>query len=123
MNFTAIIAILELKGVITREEGEKVIEFLNNKPQSTLLNDAVEQVKELVDQDLPAVLASAKTIESKAKAAATKAVEDLKPVADEAKQVADEAKQVAEEAKDKVEEVAKEVEPQTKPETDDTAKK
>jgi hypothetical protein len=47
MNHNAIIATLELKGIITRAEGEKLVEHLNNVPQSTSLNDAVEQVKAL----------------------------------------------------------------------------
>lgn len=47
MNITALIAVLEIKGILTRAEGEKLIEFVNNRPQSTLLADAVEQVKGL----------------------------------------------------------------------------
>jgi polyhydroxyalkanoate synthesis regulator phasin len=48
MNFNALIAVLVLKGVLTKDEGEKLVEHLNNKPQSTSLADMVEQVKEFV---------------------------------------------------------------------------
>lgn len=51
MNQNAIIATLEIKGIITRAEGEKLVEHLNNSPQSTSLNDAVEQVKKLFGVD------------------------------------------------------------------------
>jgi len=54
MNFNAIIATLELKGILTREEGEKLVEFINNKPQSTSLADQVDQIKELFDAVKPA---------------------------------------------------------------------
>lgn len=48
MNFNALIAALVLKGVLTKEEGEKLVEHLANKPQSTQLADAIEQVKEFI---------------------------------------------------------------------------
>jgi hypothetical protein len=51
MNFNAIIAVLEIKGIITRDEGEALVELLNNKPQSTALADAVEQINEVITAD------------------------------------------------------------------------
>lgn len=50
MNFNTILALLEIKGVISREEGEKINEHVNNRPQSTHLADAVTQVRELLGE-------------------------------------------------------------------------
>lgn len=57
---TAIIATLEKKGILTREEGEALVEFINNRPQSTLLADAVEQVGEFIKAEVPKIAADAK---------------------------------------------------------------
>lgn len=48
MNNNAIIAILVVKDIITQEEGEKLVELLHDKPQSTVLNDSIAQIKEFV---------------------------------------------------------------------------
>jgi fatty acid-binding protein DegV len=53
VNVNAIIALLELKGIITRDEGQKLVEYLNNRPQSTQLNDAVEQLKDFITPASP----------------------------------------------------------------------
>lgn len=88
MNQTALIALLELKGIITRAEGEKLVEFLNNRPQSTLLADAVTQVEELVSKGASFLGDVAKTAEKAAQRVADKAVDVAK---EEAKVVASEA--------------------------------
>lgn len=82
MNVNVIIAVLERKGIITREEGEKLVEFINNKPQPTLLADAVAQIEELVSAAAPKIEAAVKS----AKKTAAKAVEKA---ADEAAKVAE----------------------------------
>lgn len=98
MNLNAIIAILELKGIINREEGEKLVEHLANKPQSTVLADAVEQIKELVD-----------TVET----AGNKILEQVKPAIASAKE---EIKHVAEDAKNEVTKTALEAATEVKAE-------
>jgi ElaB/YqjD/DUF883 family membrane-anchored ribosome-binding protein len=88
MNVNVIIAILETKGIITREEGEKVVEFINNKPQPTLLADAVDQVKELVSELAPILTDVERTAKAAAKKVTTKAVADIETVKEEVKQEA-----------------------------------
>lgn len=48
MNFNAIIAVLVLRGVITEDEGTRIVEYLNDKPQSTVLRDSVAQIAEII---------------------------------------------------------------------------
>jgi hypothetical protein len=48
VNINPILAILVLKNIITTEEAEKVAEFVHDKPQSTILSDVINQIKELV---------------------------------------------------------------------------
>lgn len=48
MNFNAIIAVLILKLVITEDEGQRLVEHLNDKPQSTVLKDAIAAVAEVI---------------------------------------------------------------------------
>lgn len=48
MNFNAIIAVLVIKQIITREEGEQLVEHLHDKPQSTELRDAITAVGEII---------------------------------------------------------------------------
>jgi hypothetical protein len=48
MNFNAIIAALVVKGILSKDEGEKLVEHLNNRPQSTSLAEMITQVKEFV---------------------------------------------------------------------------
>lgn len=97
MNFTAIIALLERKGIITRDEGEAIIEFLNNKPQSTLLADAVEQVSEFVTGAPRIVAQATKAAKTEATKIAEKAVDTAREVAsDVAETVATEAAQIDE---------------------------
>jgi polyhydroxyalkanoate synthesis regulator phasin len=50
MNFNAIIAALVLKGILSKDEGEKLVEHLNNKPQSTSLAETIKQVSEFVTE-------------------------------------------------------------------------
>lgn len=102
MNFNALIAVLEIKGIITREEGEKLVEHFNNKPQSTLLADAVEQIKEIIEPGT-ALLAAikpdvARVAQSEAKKVTTK-------VAAEAKKIEEGAAEVVADAVDEVKKV------------------
>lgn len=48
MNFNALIAVLILKSVITEDEGQRLVEHLNDKPQSTVLRDAIAAVAEVI---------------------------------------------------------------------------
>lgn len=81
MNMNAIIASLVIKGIYTTEEGEKMSEYLNNKPQSPYLSDAIEQVKEFIKGDSPA----AKKVTAAAKKVAADTAEQK--VADEVGQI------------------------------------
>lgn len=53
MNYNAIIATLVLKGIISFDEGQALAEFLHDKPQSTVLKDSIEQVKEIITMQAP----------------------------------------------------------------------
>lgn len=55
MNFNALIAVLILKNVITEDEGERLVEHLNDKPQSTVLKDAIAAVAEVIGKPQPVV--------------------------------------------------------------------
>jgi hypothetical protein len=55
MNFNAIIAVLILKLVITEDEGLRLVEHLNDKPQSTVLRDAIAAVAEVIGKPVPIV--------------------------------------------------------------------
>lgn len=55
MNFNAIIAVLILKSVITEDEGQRLVEHLNDKPQSTVLKDAIAAVAEVIGKPVPVV--------------------------------------------------------------------
>jgi hypothetical protein len=48
MNFNALIAVLVIKNIISQEEGENLVEHLNDKPQSTVLRDAITSVGEII---------------------------------------------------------------------------
>lgn len=48
MNINPILAILVLKNIITHDEAEKVAEFVHDKPQSTILSDTINQIKEFI---------------------------------------------------------------------------
>lgn len=48
MNSNAVIALLVLKNIITQEEGEKVVEYLHDRPQSTVLADSINDIKPLL---------------------------------------------------------------------------
>lgn len=50
MNSNAVIAVLVLKGIITKDEGEKLVEYLNNRPQSTMLAEVLSQVGEFITE-------------------------------------------------------------------------
>lgn len=50
MNSNAVIAVLVLKGIITKDEGEKLVEYLNNRPQSTMLSEVLSQVGEFITE-------------------------------------------------------------------------
>lgn len=56
MNFNAIIAVLILKGVITEDEGTRLVELLNDKPQSTVLRDSIAQVAEIIGKPANAAI-------------------------------------------------------------------
>jgi type IV secretory pathway VirB10-like protein len=56
MNFNAIIAVLILKSVITEDEGERLVEHLNDKPQSTRLSDSIAAVADVIGKPEPALL-------------------------------------------------------------------
>lgn len=85
MNINALIAVLVLKGILSKDEGEKLVEHLNNKPQSTQLADAMEQVSEFISKQVPKLTAAAKKV-------AAKTAEE---VADEAQKVHDAAQKEA----------------------------
>lgn len=78
MNLNSIIALLEIKGIVSRDEGEKLVEYLNNKPQSTVLSDAVEQLKELVADTKPVL----EQVKSETDAVIDAVAEDIKKVTD-----------------------------------------
>lgn len=100
MNFNALIAVLEIKGIISREEGEKLVEHFNNKPQSTQLADAVEQITEILQPAthiLDSVSKQVKTIaKDEAKKVATKVAHEVAEidtaVSTQVKKVTDHAK-------------------------------
>ncbi len=48
MNINPVIAILVLRNVITQEEGQAVVDFVHDKPQSTVLSDSIDAIKELL---------------------------------------------------------------------------
>jgi hypothetical protein len=56
MNFNAIIALLILKGIITDDEGTRLVEHLNDKPQSTVLRDAIAAVAEVIGKPRATIL-------------------------------------------------------------------
>lgn len=56
MNINPVIAILILKKIITEEEGQAVVDFVHDKPQSTILSDVINQIKELLPMNQPAPL-------------------------------------------------------------------
>lgn len=56
MNFNALIAVLILKNVITEDEGQRLVEHLNDKPQSTVLKDAVAAVAEIIGKPQAAII-------------------------------------------------------------------
>jgi vacuolar-type H+-ATPase subunit H len=104
MNFTAIIAVLERKGIITRSEGEALVEFLNNKPQSTMLADAVEQISEFIKEAPKIVAQATKAAKTEATKIANEAVDTAKEVAET---VAKEAAQIDEAVQGKTDTASK----------------
>lgn len=48
MNINSILAVLVLKNVITEEEAERIAEYIHDKPQSTVLADAISDIKPLL---------------------------------------------------------------------------
>lgn len=48
MNLNAIIATLILKGIITEDEGQQLSDHLQSKPQSTVLKDSINEIKEFI---------------------------------------------------------------------------
>jgi hypothetical protein len=44
----ALIAVLVIKGILTRDEGDALVEHLNDKPQSTVLADAITVISEII---------------------------------------------------------------------------
>lgn len=55
MNFNALIAVLVLKSILTEDEAERLVEHLNDKPQSTVLKDAIAAVAEVIGKPVPQV--------------------------------------------------------------------
>lgn len=62
MNFNAILAVLVLKNIISKDEGERIVEHLNQRPQSTVLSDAIAQITELMDAPAPPILPQVATM-------------------------------------------------------------
>jgi hypothetical protein len=62
MNINALIAVLLLKGIISQDEAERLVDHINNKPQSTVLSDVIATVTLLLDNPalsiLPGVLST-----------------------------------------------------------------
>lgn len=56
MNFNAIIAVLILKSILTQDEGDRLVEHLNDKPQSTVLRDAIAAVAEVIGKPQAAIM-------------------------------------------------------------------
>lgn len=56
MNFNALIAVLILKLVITEDEGQRLVEHLNDKPQSTMLKDAIAAVAEVIGKPVQPIM-------------------------------------------------------------------
>lgn len=54
MNFNAIIAVLVIKQILTREEADSLVQHLNDKPQSSELRDAIIAVSEVIGAAVPA---------------------------------------------------------------------
>lgn len=52
--FNTIIATLEYRGIINREEGELLVDHINNHPQSSNLGDAVETVTKILTGEVTA---------------------------------------------------------------------
>jgi hypothetical protein len=48
VNINPIIAVLILKNIITQDEGQAIVDFVHDKPQSTVLADAIESIKPLL---------------------------------------------------------------------------
>lgn len=48
MNHNAVIAALIIKGIITEDEGQALVDFLHDKPQSTILADTINDIKEII---------------------------------------------------------------------------
>lgn len=46
-----ILAVLEVKGIISHEEAEKLAEYSSHAPQSSRYKDMLEAVKKLTDTD------------------------------------------------------------------------
>lgn len=55
MNHNVILTVLELKGLITREEAELLADFIANSPQPTYYSDAFETIKNIIDPADPLV--------------------------------------------------------------------
>lgn len=48
MNQNAIIAVLILRNIITHDEGQAIVDHIHDKPQSTVLADAINDIKPLL---------------------------------------------------------------------------
>ena len=87
MNQTGVIAVLVTKGILSKDEGEKFLEFLNNHIQGTHLADAIEQVEVFVTKEVPALIhtvtpAIEATAKNEAKKATDKVIEAAKTEAE-----------------------------------------
>lgn len=86
MNPNTILALLERKGVITRDEAQKVSDHIAQSPQSTYYPDAFDAVTELIGEPISDPILPHVDMTAKEEKPA-----DVKPVipADTAKKVTD----------------------------------
>lgn len=52
----AVIAVLVLRNIITEDEGQRLVDFLHDKPQSTVLKDSIAAVAEVIGKPTTSVL-------------------------------------------------------------------
>lgn len=135
MNFNALIAVLVLKSILTEDEAERLVEHLNDKPQSTVLKDAIAAVAEVIGKPQPSIMHNIAPVgpaqQAEEQAARAAAIPTAPPVVepelaanepmldeDQANEILDEGKADAEVAKNKPSDTASE----DKPASDEPAK-
>jgi hypothetical protein len=100
MNANAIIATLVLKNIISQDEGEKLVEHLNNKPQSTVLSDAIADVTPLLNAPAPPLMPPVGSMAGPAQVAEEAAARAATPVAPAGAMPADDKPQMPDDAND-----------------------